>query len=305
MAGSAQTLFPFSHGYVDVAARFRTIMAYNDQCGSLVFCTRIPFFSTPSQTHNGSVMGTASASDNARTLVQTGNTVASFRAALVASPLDGFISGFYTQVLGRGPDPAGLAGWRAFLQASPNSAGAAAFSHGLLESTEYLDRAPTLSSHVGILYRAFLNRDPDTPGQAYWVNDLVHRHNTILPGFINSDEFQGLRRTLNLDAFVTRFYQEVLGRAPDQPGLASWVQYLDATNDIQGFAEGFLDSAEYLGTARTVAQHMTILYRAFLDREPDGPGLAWWVSAIARERATVEDGFIGSPEFQARFAGLF
>jgi hypothetical protein len=85
VAGDEETLFPYSHGYVDLVDHFRTIMAYNDQCEPS-FCTRLEFFSTPNQTHNGRVIGNAATADNERTLGQTANAVANFRQALT-SPL--------------------------------------------------------------------------------------------------------------------------------------------------------------------------------------------------------------------------
>jgi hypothetical protein len=87
VAGSDQeTLFPYSHGYVDLVGKFRTIMAYDDQCKASGFsCTRIQFFSTPALTYNGRAIGDASTSDNSRTLAQTGDTVANFRHAVASS----------------------------------------------------------------------------------------------------------------------------------------------------------------------------------------------------------------------------
>ena len=83
VATSEQTLFAYSHGYVDTVGRFRTIMAYNDQCEMSGFnCPRIAFFSTPNRTFSGRVIGTASTSDNERTLIQTTDTVANFRQSL-------------------------------------------------------------------------------------------------------------------------------------------------------------------------------------------------------------------------------
>jgi hypothetical protein len=80
-------LAAYSHGYVDLTARFFTIMAYPNQCQASGFnCTRIAFFSSPNQTVNGRVIGTASTSDNVRTLGETANTVANFRQAVVTSP---------------------------------------------------------------------------------------------------------------------------------------------------------------------------------------------------------------------------
>lgn len=81
------TIFPYAHGYVDLVGKFRTIMAYNDQCFFAGFnCGRILAFSSPGFTFNGHVIGTSAASDNARTLSQTANTVANLRQALVAPP---------------------------------------------------------------------------------------------------------------------------------------------------------------------------------------------------------------------------
>jgi hypothetical protein len=86
VAGSDDTLFPYGHGYVNLAGRVRTIMAYNDQCAASGFnCTRIPFFSTPNVTVSGGAIGDASMSDNARTLGQTASTVASLVQAVTLS----------------------------------------------------------------------------------------------------------------------------------------------------------------------------------------------------------------------------
>lgn len=83
VTGSGTGLFVYSHGYVDLTARVRTVMAYNDQCVDAGFnCTRIPYFSSPNKTVNGRVIGTASVSDNSRTLGESANTVANFRQAV-------------------------------------------------------------------------------------------------------------------------------------------------------------------------------------------------------------------------------
>jgi hypothetical protein len=89
VAGTDPTLSPYSHGFVDLVGRFRTIMAYNDQCAVQIptfNCQRIQFFSTPNKTFGGRTMGNAATADNARTLGDTANTVANFRQSLT-SPL--------------------------------------------------------------------------------------------------------------------------------------------------------------------------------------------------------------------------
>jgi uncharacterized repeat protein (TIGR01451 family) len=97
--------YSYSHGYVNQAAllpgattdkRWRTVMAYNDECAALGFnCTRVTYFSDPARTYTGDPMGvpgTASSSStdgpaNERlSLDNTRTTVANFRAAATTPP---------------------------------------------------------------------------------------------------------------------------------------------------------------------------------------------------------------------------
>lgn len=72
--------FSFSHGYVNPAELWRTIMAYPDACQP-VHCPRLPIFSNPRRSHpnTGSPLGDPVAADAARSLNQTIHHVASFR----------------------------------------------------------------------------------------------------------------------------------------------------------------------------------------------------------------------------------
>ncbi|MDE0421648.1 MAG: leucine-rich repeat domain-containing protein [Gammaproteobacteria bacterium] len=91
---SGNTPYPYSHGYVnqaafeegaDVSARWRTIMAYNDQCSDAGFnCPAILRFSNPDQEYEGDQLGIAEGGDAAdarRSLNDTREVVAGFRAA--------------------------------------------------------------------------------------------------------------------------------------------------------------------------------------------------------------------------------
>ena len=80
----------YNYGYVDTTARVRTVMAYNDQCAALGFnCTRVPYFSSPYLTYNGTALGVApwstSAAYNARKLTETRTGIAGFRNGTVAA----------------------------------------------------------------------------------------------------------------------------------------------------------------------------------------------------------------------------
>jgi hypothetical protein len=83
VAGLNDGLFVYSHGYVDLVGKFRTIMAYPNQCSDAGFhCPRLMYFSSPNRTFNGRVIGDASTADNARTLNESANAVANFRQAV-------------------------------------------------------------------------------------------------------------------------------------------------------------------------------------------------------------------------------
>jgi len=76
-AGTAA--FPYAYGHY-VNASFRTVMSYVNQCAN--GCSRVPYFSNPAISFNGSPTGIADQRDNHRTLNNTALTVAQFRDGL-------------------------------------------------------------------------------------------------------------------------------------------------------------------------------------------------------------------------------
>ena len=89
--------FPYSFGYVNAPAGWRTIMAYNTECQDRgLDCVRLPYWSNPDQTLDGDPMGVPEGTsisciagaydpdcdaDNRKTLNATAHTVASFRGS--------------------------------------------------------------------------------------------------------------------------------------------------------------------------------------------------------------------------------
>ena len=87
--------YPYNHGYVNVADRWRTIMSYNSECdSSYVYCDRLPFWSNPDVSYDGDPMGVPAGTssscregepepdcdaDNRLVLNSTATTVANFR----------------------------------------------------------------------------------------------------------------------------------------------------------------------------------------------------------------------------------
>jgi hypothetical protein len=88
---SPKGYYPYGFGSVNVAGKWRTIMAYNDQCNSLgLYCNRIARWSNPTQSYNGSPLGVAEgqpdAADNRSALNATAATVAAYRQSVNATP---------------------------------------------------------------------------------------------------------------------------------------------------------------------------------------------------------------------------
>ena len=105
----------------------------------------------------------------------------------------------------------------------------------------------------------------------------------------------------DVEAFVTRFYQQCLGREPDQEGLNNWTNaLLDGSISGADVANGFIFSQEFINRNTSNEEFITILYRAFFDREPDTDGFNGWLGFLnsGASRADVLDGFIYSVEFE-------
>ena len=78
---------PYGHGYVNVAAGWRTVMAYNDACKAVgKTCTRIQYWSNPALSYQGDALGNASA-DNHRILNASAHAVANFRNNTFVAPM--------------------------------------------------------------------------------------------------------------------------------------------------------------------------------------------------------------------------
>jgi hypothetical protein len=81
---AATTPYAYGHGYVNVGARWRDVMGYNNACAAVgVSCARIPYLSNPNVMYGSpaSPTGTAATADTARIHNQNALTVANFRAS--------------------------------------------------------------------------------------------------------------------------------------------------------------------------------------------------------------------------------
>jgi Domain of unknown function (DUF4214) len=227
-----------------------------------------------------------------------------FQSALAA-----FVMGFYEHGLGRPPSPPEVAEWMGFLQADPTLARAGALVHTVFDGSEYRARPVTPWDHVTALYRALLGREPEPEGLEWWVEAMLDLLNTALPVFLEAPEFHGLVPDCHeagaVTALVIRLYEEGLGRTPSADEVMTCTSAILTACDLEGAVEAFFTSAEYLSLPRTLAAHVTILYRALLAREPAVEEETVWVNDLAGRLALLEEWLLQSLEFQARWHQLF
>jgi hypothetical protein len=72
-----------------------------------------------------------------------------------------------------------------------------------------------------------------------------------------------------ITAFVTRLYQQVLGREPEPGAVDVWVQQIREDGSVIPTVFAFFESPEFLSRNTSDEQFVTILYRAIFGREPD------------------------------------
>lgn len=104
--------------------------------------------------------------------------------------------------------------------------------------------------------------------------------------------------------FVSRLYQVVLGREPDEQGFSHNMALSLVLGEVETVTSAFFLSPEFLGGAGVdPTAFVTTLYRTTLNRDPDPAGLAHNVNLITTEGWPLQwlvDGFLASPEFQEK-----
>lgn len=175
------------------------------------------------------------------------------------------------------------------------------------------------AGQVWRLYGAAFGRDAEATGLSNWVAAIdagAATLNDAARGFIGSAEFAGRYGLPDNASFVTSLYANVLGRAPDAPGLETWTALLTSGVSRAEVLLGFSESVEYraatigstsrLWTVDPEAMDVLRAYATILNRIPDAEGLSFWT--VSRHdgltNADMLDGFIHSSEFQSRFGAL-
>jgi hypothetical protein len=250
-----------------------------------------------------------------------------------ASNVSGVITGYYETILGRSPEPSGLAFWQS--EASRVQGLGAdvrevffTMSIQFFNSTEYLNRNTSNTQYLTDLYRTFFQREPDGPGMAFWQSflDGGMDRGALLTNFLFSTEFSNQMSALFGTASVRAevnvtidLYRGILGVLPDSAGFNYWlgrIRQAQCTNgnaviaEVNTIAAAFISSPEYSQreTARPAGQrngmHVGDLYNAFLRRGADLSGYNYWTGQLngGQTRDFVRTQFLQSPEFQNRVA---
>jgi len=162
--------------------------------------------------------------------------------------------------------------------------------------------ASNTEAFVRQLYLDLLSRTADTAGLNTWVgwiNSGQYTRAQVASQFFQSPEF-----ALS-GSYITKLYLAIMLRDPDYGGWVGWFNYQRAGHSQTEILNQFLGSAEFqqrYGSLDNTA-FVTLVYSNVLNRAPDAGGLAQWVAwlnAGTYTRADVMNGFVTSPEFDAR-----
>ena len=276
------------------------------------------------------------------TLVVASNAVDSPAAATIsgtgvgngfANNVSAVITGYYETILGRSPEPSGLAFWQSEATRVQNLGADVrevffTMSIQFFNSTEYLNRNTSNTQYLTDLYRTFFQREPDGPGMAFWQSflDGGMDRGALLTNFLFSTEFSNQMSALFGSASVRAevnvtidLYRGILGVLPDSSGFNYWlgrIRQAQCTGgnaviaEVNTIAASFISSAEYSQreSGRPGGQrhgmHVGDLYNAFLRRGADLSGYNYWAGQLngGQTRDFVRTQFLQSPEFQNRVA---
>jgi Domain of unknown function (DUF4214) len=226
-----------------------------------------------------------------------------------------FVTALYTDVLGRSPDSPGLASWVNALDTNAMTtqqvANAFIFSpEAATSSTSIFAEVQTAQANTSItsLFMTLLDRAPTsaelTSGtQALQTGVSVQMvANTIVQSseFLTDNTTSGATADANNTQFVTALYTDVLGRAPDSPGLASWVNALDTnamtTNEV---ANDFIFSSEAMTSSTSVLQVAAI---PFIPTSSTPTGTKFFFGTVV-PNGTITGNFPGTSQ-QAQLSNL-
>jgi hypothetical protein len=204
-----------------------------------------------------------------------------------------FVQQVYRDLLGRELDAAGQQLWVGGLNAGTMTR--VTVAQGIVGSTEYR------SGQLDLLYQSLLGRAIDPTGQSSWLAFLAAGGTLrqVQSGILGSAEYFQTQGGGTNAGFLNAVYVDVLNRAIDPAGSATWTAQLNSGVSRQQVAQSIVSSPE------SNALVVTGYYQQFLRRDPDAGGLNTFVTqlntGIATEQVIVS--FVSSTEYFQLAAG--
>jgi len=160
----------------------------------------------------------------------------------------GFVQQLYQNVLHRAPDAAGNQLWLNFLNSGADRGEAL---RGFADSRENRKKILPIAGDKNDatafrMYQAAVGRTPDDKGLTNVSDALAHgaTPQQVATRFVESAEFNQKYGVQSPSDFVTQLYQNVLHRAPDDPGLQNFVGAMTNGASREQILVGFSDSTE-------------------------------------------------------------
>jgi hypothetical protein len=238
--------------------------------------------------------------------------IGAFEFGPVEVAAQAFVTRLYQTVLGRAPDPGGLAAFIAQIQQFGTVIPTVL---AFFKSQEFLSHQLTDEQFLTVLYHTFLNRDPDPDGLAAFLALLqtgCRTRDTLIAALSFSDEFRSLVPPVPVAdpriPFLAEVFAWTLNRPPDPGGFQSFLTQLQRSTAVSTITQ-FLHSFEFTNPRRSANDYVSALYLVFLGRPPDCGGLASFVAALTPDTDPKRDqlaaSFAGSGEFQTILARVF
>jgi len=206
----------------------------------------------------------------------------------------------YCMFYGRNYDPSGRGYWRVETSDSVGL-GLDAVYTALYMLPEFRSAIGNLSNsaYMDLLYRRILNRQPDSGGLKFWVDQLnagTHSRETAYLSFLKSNEFQAMFNSKgpHMNDRVLFLYSRVLNLTTAQALNDERAGYYIAKVDVNRnggistkmmmiqfaaadeFGELFLTKNK----SYTAKGMVRLAYKFFLQREPEQAGLDYWMKHL-------------------------
>jgi hypothetical protein len=275
----------YGYGY-DVSGEFATVMSYD--------AFAIPYFSNPNLQYNGIDIGQVDLADCARNIREKRIYVKQSSALEINDTVtNNAITGLLTTIGDEDSFSFKLQGEISFdLGSNPTYYVHIYDSDGYLSKTSNSTFIHNFTDDTYTITASLKSADSSTSYQT--TNAPYHITLTTVSGTVSHIPF-----TNKHEAFIERFYQNILARTADVDGLNYWLDILKNKSAAR-VVIGFFHSNEFTALGLNNSAYIDILYHTLFDRAPDIAGKSEWLNDLenGKSRDQVMFGFLNSQEFK-------